>query len=59
VITVNVVLERGARLVTVEDEGPGIPAAMRDEVFHPFVRGEASGGDPCPQLCGPCDPYRL
>src|SRR5690606_13457207 len=29
---------RGSLLVIVDDDGPGIPAAKRDDVFKPFVR---------------------
>ena len=31
-------MERNQLVITVDDDGPGIPAAMRDDVFKPFVR---------------------
>ncbi len=34
----------GGYLIAVEDEGPGIPADRRDDVFRPFVRIEKDGG---------------
>jgi two-component system osmolarity sensor histidine kinase EnvZ len=34
--------ERGVR-VTIDDDGPGVPAARRDEVFRPFESGTAGG----------------
>jgi two-component system, OmpR family, sensor kinase len=32
--------EDGDAMIEVADDGPGIPAAMRDQVFNRFVRGE-------------------
>ena len=31
-------------LITVEDDGPGIPPELRDRVFERFVRGEGDRG---------------
>lgn len=28
--------------ITIDDDGPGVPVALREEVFKPFVRGEQS-----------------
>jgi two-component system, OmpR family, sensor kinase len=39
------VAERDGRvLITVEDDGPGVPPALRDRVFERFVRGEGDRG---------------
>jgi signal transduction histidine kinase len=35
--------EEGAVVVDVEDDGPGIPATLRDTVFEPFVRLNEEG----------------
>jgi two-component system OmpR family sensor kinase len=32
--------ENGAAVVEVSDDGPGIPVAMREQIFNRFVRGE-------------------
>jgi len=34
--------EPGASVVTVTDDGPGIPAALQPEIFNRFVRGDSS-----------------
>ncbi|MGZ9021616.1 MAG: ATP-binding protein, partial [Rhodoplanes sp.] len=38
--TIDIVGHRDHRYltVTIDDDGPGIPAAMREEVFKPFLR---------------------
>jgi signal transduction histidine kinase len=33
-------------VIEVEDDGPGIPAAQREAVLEPFVRGDAARGNP-------------
>ncbi|WP_420836888.1 ATP-binding protein [Aquabacter cavernae] len=42
--TLEITGTRDARwlLVSVDDDGPGIPAAMREEVFRPFLRLDAA-----------------
>ncbi|MBZ9678453.1 ATP-binding protein [Mesorhizobium sp. ES1-1] len=37
-IEVNATHGRGSLLVTIDDDGPGIPADRREDVFKPFVR---------------------
>jgi two-component system osmolarity sensor histidine kinase EnvZ len=37
-VEVTAVSGRGSLVLTVDDDGPGIPEDMRDEVFKPFVR---------------------
>lgn len=44
VVGVTVVGDTASVVITVRDQGPGIPAAERDTVFLPFVRGSTSGG---------------
>jgi two-component system osmolarity sensor histidine kinase EnvZ len=42
VIRVTAQRRDGTVEITIEDNGPGIPAAMRDEVFKPFFRLDSS-----------------
>ena len=37
-VTVNATRQNGALIVEVEDDGPGIPEAEREDVFRPFYR---------------------
>lgn len=39
-VKINVSRDRGTLDITVDDDGPGIPADQREEVFKPFVRLE-------------------
>ncbi len=41
-VSVSARHQRGMLLVTVDDDGPGIPADMREDVFRPFVRLDAA-----------------
>jgi signal transduction histidine kinase len=43
VVRVRVGAENGAVEVAVEDEGPGVPAVMRDEIFNPFFTTKRPG----------------
>lgn len=45
-VTVSVRPEDGRMLLDVCDNGPGIPAALRDEVLQPFTRLDASRHEP-------------
>ena len=47
-VTVGVARANGDVVVSVVDEGPGIPAAERRRVFAPFARGEQSQGRTTP-----------
>lgn len=42
-VRVSVSLDHGARVLTVEDSGPGIPEALRETLFEPFVSGKPMG----------------
>lgn len=39
VVTLRVSRQRGRVLFEVEDTGPGIPPALREKIFQPYVRG--------------------
>jgi signal transduction histidine kinase len=41
-VSVDVRVHRGAARVRVRDRGPGVPAAERDSIFDPFMRGTTS-----------------
>ncbi len=41
-VRVTMILHRETVEVVVEDDGPGIPEAQREDVFRPFFRGEPS-----------------
>ena len=41
-VWVRVRPEDGGALIAVEDDGPGVPAELRDEVFEPFRRGPSA-----------------
>lgn len=43
-VTVRIAEANDQLVITVEDEGPGIPEADMERVFHPFVRLEESRG---------------
>jgi two-component system OmpR family sensor kinase len=40
-VDVRLVRDRGAVVLTVSDDGPGIPADLRPTLFHRFTRGDA------------------
>ena len=45
-ITVRVLREDDDAVVTVADEGRGVPEAVRDRIFEPFVTGHAETAEP-------------
>lgn len=47
-ITVSVAPEAGGATVSVADEGPGIPPALVDTIFRPFIQGPDSRDHPSP-----------
>lgn len=42
-VTVSAARENGALCVIVEDDGPGIPAALRDKILQPFFTTKSQG----------------
>lgn len=42
-IAVTLSAEPGQAILRVEDNGPGVPRALRDRLFQPFVSGKPSG----------------
>ncbi len=41
-VTVSLAREGAAFLISVEDRGPGVPQALRGQLFQPFSRGETA-----------------
>ncbi len=41
-IWVSVTADEGGAVIAVEDEGPGVPPELRQEIFQPFRRGPAA-----------------
>jgi two-component system C4-dicarboxylate transport sensor histidine kinase DctB len=42
-IVLEVIAEAGTVRLSVSDDGPGVPAALRDTLFQPFVTSKAEG----------------
>ncbi|MDC0715551.1 sensor histidine kinase [Nannocystis bainbridge] len=51
-VTLRMQAEAEALVVTVDDQGPGIPAAERERIFAPFVRATAPTADRTPGRAG-------
>lgn len=45
IVTLRVYSDGDECVIEVVDSGPGIPAAEREKVFHPFYRSEGAGGE--------------
>lgn len=39
-VTLSVHAREGGALIRVDDDGPGVPPALREAIFHPFRQGE-------------------
>jgi len=44
-VRIRVTGEDGEVVIEVHDEGPGLPAEVRAQLFEPFRRGRAAGAD--------------
>ncbi|MTI85307.1 MAG: GAF domain-containing protein [Firmicutes bacterium] len=42
-ISLNIFKEKGKVLISIEDNGPGVPPEIQDKIFEPFVHGRQSG----------------
>jgi len=45
-VSVSIVRKRANILLSIEDDGPGIPETQRQDILKPFVRGQDSEGNP-------------
>ncbi len=43
-VTVEAIRRKGHVILAVEDEGPGVPAELRDRLFKPFVSSKGENG---------------